>query len=125
MKTDTDIITVLTASVHPGTGADITILTTARTGVSGATVRGGITDGTTHGITEGSTTRGTMADGMTHGIMEATGDIMGVTGDITTRGTIIHVAITVGTTRITIITTARLPGLLIPEAARTVTMDRG
>ena len=75
MKTTTDIITGHTAPAIHGIGADITVRTgvhiTARTGVPGATVRGDITDFTTHG----TTTRGDMpdtGDGMTHGTITIT-----------------------------------------------------
>ena len=103
MRTGTDTITGHTASVHHGTGADITVRiihitvrTGALIGAVGATVHGDTTDTTTHGITADSMTHGTT----THGIMAVTmEDIMEVItpviGDGTTLG-ITTIIITAG-----------------------------
>ena len=105
LKTTTAITTGHTASEAHGTGADITIRTTARgdiahIGTDGVIATGATTDIMIHGITTLGTTIPDGTDGMTHGTTE--GIMVG-----TTHGT--TEATMAGTTRITA-TTSTMDG---------------
>ena len=94
LKTITDIITVRTITITIHTASEVhcigAVITTHGIGTHGAILRGAITDGMTHSISEDGTTLGTMEAIMTLGIMAdgaGTAGMAGMTTHITADGT--------------------------------------